>query len=126
MTRTVVHFITSPEDGRTNIPLILSGRGPSSQQSDLGTKDFSQVPRAIVFGGGYDDTVIDELRNTVMGTPGLKKVPWVKADQQKTAAGPQPRTKAYVEAIAPRIKEALRLLEANGSLGGSEDGIFSW
>jgi len=116
----------SLEDGRTNIPLILSRRKPSSQQSNLGSQDFSQVPRAVLLGGGYDDAAIEELRKTAMETPGRRKVPWLKADQQKTAAGSQPGTKEYVESIATRIKEALRLLEAEGKLDGSEDCIFSW
>ena len=116
----------SPDDGRTNIPLLLSGLKPRSQQSHLGSQDFSRVPQAVLFGGGYDDATIEEIRKTVMGTLGARKVPWLKADQLKTAAGPQPGTREYADSIAPRVKAALNKLEREGKLDGSEDGIFSW
>jgi hypothetical protein len=124
--RKVIHLIMSPEDGLTNIPLILSGLKPSSLQSSLGSQDFSQVPRAVIFGGGYDDVTIENLRKAVMETQGARKVPWLKADQQKTARGPEPGTREYSESIAPRVREVLGRLEREGKLDGNEDGIFSW
>jgi hypothetical protein len=124
--RKVIHFIMSKEDGITNIPLILSGLKPTSQQSNLGSQDFSRVPQAVLFGGGYDDITIGEIRKAVIGTQGVRKVPWLKADQQKTAMGPDPGTKEYNESIAPRVREALEKLEREGKLDGNEDGIFSW
>ena len=116
----------SPEGGRTNIPLLLSGLKPSSQQSNLGSQDFSQVPRAAIFGGGYDDATIEEIRKMAMEAPGARKVPLLKADVQKTAVGPQIGTREYSESIAPRVKEALGILEREGKLDGSGDGIFCW
>ena len=116
----------SPEDGLTNIPRILSGLKPSSQQSSLGSQDFSQVPRAVLFGGGYDGVTVEKMRKAATETQGVRKVPWLKADQQKTARGPEPGTKEYSKSIAPRVKEALDRLEREGKLDGNEDGIFSW
>lgn len=115
-----------PEDGITNIPLILSGHKPTSQLSSLGSQDFSQVPRAVLFGGGYDDVTVEKIRKAAMKVQGVRQVPWLKADQVKTARGPKPGTKEYAESIAPRIKEVLGRLVREGKLDGNEDGIFSW
>lgn len=80
----------------------------------------------MLLGAGYDDTMIANMRRAVMETQGTRKVPWLKADQQKTEAGPVPGSKNYAESIGPRAKESLGKLENEGKLDGNEDGIFTW
>jgi hypothetical protein len=92
----------------------------------LGSQDFSRVPRAVLFGGGYDDATVEKIRKVVMETPAARKVLWLKADQHKNAAGPPPGTTEYNESIAPRMRETLAQLDRDGKLGENGDGIFSW
>ncbi|KIX09909.1 uncharacterized protein Z518_00990 [Rhinocladiella mackenziei CBS 650.93] len=122
----VVQCIMSPDDGLINLPLTLSGSKPRNPESNLGSRDFSRTPRAVVLGGGYDDATVEMLRKTVTETKGARKVPWLKADQGKTAAGPPPGSEGYPVSVATRVKESLDSLEKEGKLEGNEDGIFTW
>ncbi|KAJ6136881.1 hypothetical protein N7497_012133 [Penicillium chrysogenum] len=122
----VIHFITSVEDGTTNLPLILSGNSPKREESSLGSKIYSQPPKAVIFGGGYDDEAIEKLRQAVAGSQRVLQVPWLKADLKKSESGPPPGTEAYCTSAAARMRESLKTLEITGRMNGNEDEIFFW
>jgi hypothetical protein len=116
----------SLEDGLRNLPLILSGSTPANIKSNLGSKNYSAPPRAIILGGGYDDAAIAQLREAVASSPGAVKIPWLKADPEKMKAGPTPGTEEYCRAAASRMKSTLGSIPESGELGPEDDEIFYW
>lgn len=122
----VIHFIMSVEDGIRNLPLILSGSTPVNDKSSLGSKNYSALPKAVILGGGYDDEAITLLREAVTCSPGTVKIPWLKADPEKTMAGPTPGSEEYSRAAASRMKQTLGTLLERGDLESGGDETFYW
>lgn len=105
-----MHFVMTPEDGASQIPAILRGENPPAPKSELGTKDYSTAPVAVILGGGYDDAGVEQMMKASVGT---KPVPWLRPDLTKPAPplGPE-----YGKALVARIKELLAQLEKEGKL----------
>lgn len=122
----VTYFVMSVEDGIRNLPLLLSGSTPVNDKSNLGSKNYSVPPKAIILGGGYDDGAIAQLREAVTNSPGTVKIPWLKADPDKTKAGPTPGSEEYCRAAASRIKYTLGSILERCELGSEDDEIFYW
>lgn len=123
---TVIHFIMSLEGGLRNLPLILSGSTPANEESSLGTKNYSQPTKAIVLGGGYSDHDFAKLREAATSSSGAVRVPWLKADTEKTKRGPEPGTPEYSQLVALRVKETLGELLNQTDLNLSENDVFLW
>lgn len=106
----VVHFVMTPESGKEQIPAIFRGETPSSRDSELGTKDYSQKPAAVILGGGYDDAGIEVMMDA---SKGIHPVPWLRPDLSLPAPplGPE-----YGKALVQRIKEKLAVLEKEGQM----------
>lgn len=123
---TVIHFIMSLEGGLRNLPLIFSGSTPANEESSLGTKNYSQPTKAIVLGGGYSDDDLAKLREAATSSSGAVRVPWLKADTEKTKRGPEPGTPEYSQLVALRVKETLGELLNQTDLNLSENDVFLW
>ncbi|KAB8073440.1 hypothetical protein BDV29DRAFT_136889 [Aspergillus leporis] len=122
----VTYFVMSVEDGIRNLPLILSGSTPANDKSSLGSKNYSAPPKAVILGGGYDDEAVTQLREAVTSSPGTVKIPWLKADPEKTKAGPTPGSEEYCRAAASRMKYTLGSILARGDLESEDDETFYW
>ncbi|KAI9934815.1 hypothetical protein MW887_000432 [Aspergillus wentii] len=115
----------SVEDGVRNLPLILSGSTPVNEESSLGSKNYSALPKAVVLGGGYDDDALTRLREAVARSPETVRIPWLKADLEKTKGGPTPGSEEYCRAAASRIKHTLRtVLEERNFKSGWDEMIY--
>nr|GAT44771.1 predicted protein [Mycena chlorophos] len=115
-----IHFILTPEAGKVQIPTILRGDpDPSTlSSSDLGTKNYSRKPIAVIVGGAFDDADVAAIMDAARG---IHPVPWLKAD--KSVPMP-PVGSEYAVATARRIKERLAGLERDGELKVEEDRII--
>ncbi|KAL8736648.1 MAG: hypothetical protein Q9166_000014 [cf. Caloplaca sp. 2 TL-2023] len=85
-----IHLILSPAAGKTQIPVLLQGKVPPSDDADnLGTKNYSKTPAAVLLGGGYEDADVAEMREACKND---SRVPWLRADVSKPAppVGPEP------------------------------------
>ncbi|KAJ6010144.1 hypothetical protein N7499_004453 [Penicillium canescens] len=122
----VTYFVMSVEDGIRNLPLILSGSTPVNDKSSLGSKNYSALPKAVILGGGYDDEAITQLREAVTSSPGTIKIPWLKADPEKTKVGPTPGSEKYCRAAASRMKHILGTILEKGDLKSRDDETFYW
>lgn len=122
----MIHFVMSVEEGVRDLPLILSGSTPVNEGSGLGSKRYSRFPKAVVLGGGYDDEAITRLREAVAVSPGTIKVPWLKADPNKTKAGPTPGTDEYCRSAASRMKHTLGTLLETEDPDLTDDEILFW
>lgn len=99
----------TPEDGKVQIPAIFRGETPSAE-SELGSKDYSQKPVAVILGAGYDDVGAQVMFNA---SKGIHPVPWLRPDTSKPAPplGPE-----YGKALVKRIKELLDEMEKDGKM----------
>ena len=107
----------TPEAGEAQIPAILKGEQAPAADSELGTKDYSKPPLAIILGGGYDDAAAEKM---MKAAEGLRPVFWLRPDLTKPAPplGPE-----YGKALVLRIKELLGKLVKEGK---TSDGKVEW
>lgn len=105
----------SPEEGKVAIPAILRGEAPPNPSNDLGSKNYSRPPVAVLTGAGYDEQGVEVMRTAAKG---LKPRPWLRPDTTKPAPplGPE-----YVKALVERIKVTLKELAEKGEM--NEDKI---
>ncbi|KAJ4303036.1 hypothetical protein N0V90_001927 [Kalmusia sp. IMI 367209] len=106
----------SVDAGTSEIPLLLSGKTPPNAGDNLGSQEYSQVPRAVVAGGGFDDAMFEAMKKASDETAGAEKVPWLKLDKatlrpgQKTAGTERPSAdqfEAFAIITAKRVKKCL-------------------
>jgi hypothetical protein len=116
----------SLEGGVRNLPLILSGSTPADEESTLGSKNYFQPPKAIILGGGYSDDDLAKLQKAAISSPGAVRVPWLKADIEKTKRGPEPGTPEYSQLAAIRLKKTLEDLLKQEGLDLTEKNVFLW
>lgn len=100
----------TPETGKQQIPAILRGETPPSSDSELGSKDYSQKPVAVILGGGYDDAGIKVMMEA---SAQIHPIPWLRPDLSIPAPplGPE-----YGKALVNRIKQKLAAMEKEGSM----------
>ncbi|KAL4937434.1 hypothetical protein BDV06DRAFT_202927 [Aspergillus oleicola] len=80
----VIHFVTSLEAAQADLPLLLAGRNPQSTSSDVGTRNYSQPPRGVIFGRGFSPDSIQVLKNSCASRD-REPVAWLAGDQAKLA-----------------------------------------
>ena len=115
----VIHLVLSVEAGVSEIPRILRGESPSptavADPDNLGTKNYSKKPVAVVAGAGYDDSNIAEMREACKGN----NVPWLRADMKKYQPGP-----GYGAALVVRLKTCMTEMVESGKMEGDEVHFF--
>ncbi|OJJ02088.1 hypothetical protein ASPVEDRAFT_150790 [Aspergillus versicolor CBS 583.65] len=83
----VIHFITSPEGAHADLPLLLAGRDPqSTAPNDIGTHNYTQPPRAVIFGRGFTPDFVQELKKAYADRS-QEPVAWVAGDPAKVPTG---------------------------------------
>ncbi|KAJ7360848.1 hypothetical protein DFH08DRAFT_360188 [Mycena albidolilacea] len=115
----VIHF-TLAATATTEVPILLKGEVPSPSSSNLGSGNWSAFPKAIVFGGAYEDSQIEDVRRAVAETDGTKRIPWLRVDRSlpHPPIGPE-----YAAVIVDRMKALLGKLEGEGKLDVEDDSI---
>jgi hypothetical protein len=105
------------------VPQILNGHvpGPDERSSALGSGDWTTPPRAVMFGGGYTDEEIEELRNLVGTGETAVRIPWLRVDFSIPAPplGPE-----YGKAVTQRGKALLDRLVQEGKLEQGNDEVY--
>jgi hypothetical protein len=111
----VVYFILTSAAGQTDIPRLLRGE-PSTADPELGTKNYSKPPVAVVLGGGYDDEGTELMRASCD-----VDVPWFRLDTNLPAPplGPE-----YVKVVIARLKVVMSDMKAEGKLCRNTKGVF--
>jgi hypothetical protein len=112
----VTHVILSLEAGVSEIPALLRGNKPPSQQDEnLGTRNYAQPPAAVITGGGYDEAMVAEMREACRGEKG---VPWLRPDMNALP----PRGPGYGAAMAQKVKACLDRLAKEEKM--NDDGVY--
>lgn len=109
----------SVEGAKEEIPHVLNGSEPPQRGSRLGSGNYGSRPRAIIFGGGYDDAAADEILNAI----GKVDIAVLKADHTvpMPPIGPE-----YGKKILERCKATLEALSKEGKLDGNHGGVFQY
>lgn len=108
----VTHLFLSPATAKNEIPALLRQTGSTT------STETDKSPAAIIMGGGYTQTDLQEIRAASQG-PDTKPVAWLKVDPAKTPSsipvGPE-----YGRAVAKRTKDRLDELVRNGGIDRDE------
>ncbi|RHZ56293.1 uncharacterized protein CDV56_108093 [Aspergillus thermomutatus] len=101
----VIHFLQSYEAAEAELPHLLAGRDPQSQNpNDVGTHDYSRSPRAVIFGRGFESEQVEELKKKVAGIA-KEPVAWVAGNPADFPTGPPGPD--YPQKAAADIKKVL-------------------
>ncbi|KAJ5727308.1 hypothetical protein N7493_005128 [Penicillium malachiteum] len=106
----VIHFIQTNEAAIAEIPQLLSGQDPNTQDNGVGTHNYTRPARAVIFGRGYDQSDIDAFRAACEGIT-KEPVAWIPP-----APGAPPPGPGYSGVVANLVKEALLGWIAGGSV----------
>ncbi|KAL8860446.1 MAG: hypothetical protein Q9178_003105 [Gyalolechia marmorata] len=95
----VIHLVLSPDEGKAQIPAVLRGEAPGSHEADnIGTKNYSKAPAAVILGGAYKEADMIEMREACKND---SKVPWLRQDPNITASPMDPGPLLRQRAIVP-------------------------
>ncbi|KAH7122614.1 hypothetical protein B0J11DRAFT_344310 [Dendryphion nanum] len=110
----VVHVITSPEEGSSDIPILL--RGEKLPESDNpGSRNYGSTPLAVATGGGYDDEAFNQMRDACLKDDKAKVVPWLRPDLSQISSMPDlSDAEAYGRKTADRLRIVLNDLDLKG------------
>jgi hypothetical protein len=124
LTTLVIHFITTNEAALSDIPRLLKGEKPQSpDDSGVGTQNYSQVPRAVIFGRGYSLTEVEQFREASEGC-NTNSVAWITGDPDRKPGPNEPRPgPGYAQFAADQVKEKLTAWREEGA---THDGIILW
>jgi hypothetical protein len=129
LTFVVIHFISTPEKARKDLPRFLNNEKPTKSSDDgVGSQDYSRQPEAILLGLGYYNEIVEDLRQACRGT--VRGVPWVRGGLSKSefndlmANSPPAPMAQQGPVTAGKIKKKLLQLLDDGE--GSKDGLFEW
>ncbi|KAI1077279.1 hypothetical protein F5B20DRAFT_583525 [Whalleya microplaca] len=106
----VIHFVMTPETGAAQIPAILRGEQSPPSDSELGSKNYSKPPVAVILGGAYDDAGTEVM---MKASAGIKPMPWLRPNR---ATPTPPLGPEYGKAIVVRVKELLAQLQQEGKM----------
>ena len=119
----MIHFIQSAPRGVVELPYLLKGEAPPARtdeaddESNIGSKNYSQAPKAVILGGGLTDNHIAQMREACKDVPGIA---WIRPDLAKPT--PPVGTREYGLALVERSKAMLKNLKEIGEMG--KDGVY--
>ncbi|KAK5713066.1 hypothetical protein LTR15_011427 [Elasticomyces elasticus] len=101
----VIHFINSCEDAKDNLGELLAGHGPtqSCKPNHIGSHDYNQLPRAVIFGRAFAEGEVNELNRLYRSTSSVP-VAWVAG--KPSVVPPSQPGPGYAEAGAENVKRA--------------------
>jgi hypothetical protein len=119
-TSAVIQWINSFEYAKDNLADLLAGRPPTSPSDDpVGTHNYGQLPRAIIFGRAFPHEQAKELNRLFRGSS-AKPVAWIVGDPDVVPpAHPGPD---YAAKGAAHVKAAFSKWNASG--GNTDDILY--
>lgn len=104
----------TPEGGREQIRAIFEGSRSPPRDSELGSKDYSRRPAAVILGGAFTDEAAGIMMREARD---VHPVPWLRVDASKPAPplGPE-----YGKALVARIKKLIPQLERDGKMSQAD------
>jgi hypothetical protein len=102
----------------------LTGKKPENPSfGNLGTQDYTRIPQAIVVGGYFTNSMVDEARENCGGA---LSVPWLTAgvdeEQRDAMLAQPPDPETFGPFVGKVLKEVMGRVRAEGKWEG--DGVF--
>ena len=106
-------MILSVEAGVSDIPLLLEGKiPPATDPENIGSRDYSKTPVAVVTGRMYDEAAVKEMREACKGKRGIH---WLSGNPDTPAP---PQGPLYADHIVKTVRACLDGLAEKGELNG--------
>lgn len=104
------------------LPLLLAGRDPQSiSGNDVGTHNYTQAPRAVIFGRGYELEDINKFRQACANCA-IEPIAWVVGDPAyRPDLNARPPGPGYAKVVADTVRGALDKWKKTGAL---KDEVF--
>ena len=123
----MVYFVSSPEAGKRDLPLLLSNKKPTAPStSGVETGTLTSSPEAVVLGLGYTNETVDELRKACNDVS--HPVPWLSGGLSQAkfngVVGTLRSPSEQGPITAEMVKKAMRRLKVEGRFG--KDGLYHW
>ncbi|KAL8799165.1 MAG: hypothetical protein Q9182_006102 [Xanthomendoza sp. 2 TL-2023] len=116
----VIHFCVSVDAACAEIPPLLLGEEPKpAEGNEVGTHNYSTLPKAVLFGRTYTN---DKLQAVLDACKGKGEISWVipgEAADKNEVIGPGHATK-----VATNMKTVLTELVNTGKMG--QEGHFKY
>ncbi|KAL2864847.1 uncharacterized protein BJX67DRAFT_383475 [Aspergillus lucknowensis] len=110
----VIHFINSPAAAHAELPRLFAGQHPQpAAPNDIGTANFAQPPRVVIFGRGYSPEFARELKSATADSVQMP-VAWVAGEPSKAPSAPP--APGYTEKLAGEVKGVLATWMEEGGL----------
>jgi hypothetical protein len=108
----VIHIVTDAQVGVSEIPLLLAGKSIPVKEHNIGTKNYSQPPVAVVAAGPYRDEDLNLMRDACKD---VKAVPWLRPNMSRADDRPPLWNEcAFGKCMAERAKRRLAELGVGG------------
>ncbi|CAG8972203.1 hypothetical protein HYALB_00007345 [Hymenoscyphus albidus] len=98
--------------------------GTCNHDNELGSKNYTAIPKAVIMGAGYSDTDVDSIRKACrdVQTP---SIPWLQSD---TSLPTPPLGPEYGRALVVRIKAPMMRMEKDkqesGKIESTDDIVY--
>lgn len=114
---------------KADLPRFLRHEAPSvASAGDIGGKDYSRPAEAFIFGLGYTNEAVDELRDACQGVG--DGIPWLigglSKDEFKKLVDTQSLGPPEKHGPESAVKQKTKLLEVLRAGNGGKDGVFHW
>lgn len=120
MTFEVIHFCASVDAACAEIPRLLSNEEPQPvEENEVGTRNYSAPPKAILVGRAYTDDKLQAIRHSCKGKA---EVSWVVPDEP--ASKNETIVAGYATRVATNMKNVLNELCSTGNMG--KEGLYKY
>lgn len=110
----VIQFIDSFDYAKAEFGNILTGQPPKTASSNtIGTHDYTQPLRAIIFGRGYSFDQVSELYELFKGKSSGRPIAWIAGDPEFVLPAKLPED--YAVMAVENTKRAFRRWEEGGA-----------
>lgn len=112
----MIHFIQTNDAALAEIPHLLAGRDPQSPHDNgVGSGNYSQPARAVVFGRGFSLPDVEAFRAACEGV-NQEPVVWVVGDPAKMPTpGAPPPGEGYAKIAAQGTKDIILKWKEDGA-----------
>ncbi|KAI9712182.1 MAG: hypothetical protein M1828_001743 [Chrysothrix sp. TS-e1954] len=116
----VIHFCASVEAACAEIPRLLSSEDPLPEEAnEVGTHNYKEVPKAILFGRTYTDDKLQAVRDACKGKGVIS---WVVPGEP--AASNETIVTGHATKVATNMKNVLDGLCSSGTIG--KEGLYKY
>lgn len=122
----VIKFISDIERAKEEVTTIMTGGEPSRDIDNLGSHNFSRLPKHIVFGKGYQIEYLEAVREAVGGVDSGTSWYWAPLAEGEKPPPVDSLTDEQISFATDRISANVKRVLSSVQQAGKEgmDGIY--